>query len=99
MSTAPSWVAATSSPRWRRPASSQSSSARAVAAQAPDIAAGAAHRLYVIHGSHPCVAVERALELKGQPWSVSEVVPPTQVVVMKLRFGRPTVPAIRFADG
>jgi glutathione S-transferase len=57
------------------------------------------HRLWVIHGSHPCVAVEGALRLKGQTWKRSELVPPTQVVWMRLRFGRPTVPAIRFADG
>lgn len=57
------------------------------------------HHLHVIHGSHPCVAVERALELKGQTWKRRELVPPTQVVLMRLRFGRPTVPAIRFADG
>jgi glutathione S-transferase len=58
-----------------------------------------AHRLYVIHGSHPCVAVEGALRVKGQSWTRRELVPPTQVVFMRLRFGRPTVPAIRFADG
>jgi glutathione S-transferase len=58
-----------------------------------------AHRLYVIHGSHPCVAVERALATKGQTWKRTELIPSTQVVFMRLRFPRPTVPAIRFADG
>ena len=49
-----------------------------------------AHRLHVIHGSHPCVAVERALELKGQEWTRRELVPPTQVLLMRPRFPRPT---------
>lgn len=54
----------------------------------------------MIHGSHPCAAVEAALRIKGQTWRTSEVVPPTQVVVMRLLgWGAGTVPAIRFADG
>ncbi len=57
------------------------------------------HALHIIYGSHPCVAVECALQLKNQVWTTREVVPPTQVLVMRRRFGAPTVPAIEFANG
>jgi glutathione S-transferase len=57
------------------------------------------HRLYVVHGSHPCVAVEQALARKGQAWARTELIPPSQFVIMRLRFGGSTVPGIRFADG
>ena len=36
-------------------------------------------RLYVVHGSHPCAAVEKALSLKGLRYSVIEWPPPMQV--------------------
>src|SRR4051794_2784711 len=56
-------------------------------------------RLFVIHGSHPCATVEKALEIKGIPYSVVEVPPGAQPLVMRPLFGRRTVPGIRFADG
>ncbi len=56
-------------------------------------------KLYVVHGSHPCVAVEEALKLKGVPYKRVELLPPSHFAIQKLRFGAPTVPAIRFADG
>lgn len=59
----------------------------------------AAAKLYVIHGSHPCRAVERALKLKRIDYTTSEYLPPMHVGLQRLRFGVRTVPAIRFADG
>jgi glutathione S-transferase len=56
-------------------------------------------RLFVVHGSHPCATVERALELKGVPFSKVELPAASQPLVMKLMFGGRTVPGIRFEDG
>ncbi len=53
-------------------------------------------RLFVVHGSHPCVAAARALELKGLPFSVVELPPATQPVVMTALFGARTVPGALF---
>ncbi|MFM9139229.1 MAG: glutathione S-transferase N-terminal domain-containing protein, partial [Solirubrobacterales bacterium] len=55
-------------------------------------------RLYVVNGSHPCVTVEKALQLKHLPYSVVELPPPAHMAVMKLRFGKRTVPGIEI-DG
>jgi glutathione S-transferase len=55
--------------------------------------------LYVVHGSHPCAAVERALELKGLPFRRVELPPPLHAPIQRLRFGRRTVPAIRLDGG
>lgn len=52
-------------------------------------------RLYVVHGSHPCAAVEKALRLKGLDYSVWEWAPPMHVVGQKLLTGRRTVPSLR----
>jgi glutathione S-transferase len=57
------------------------------------------HRLYVIHGSHPCAAVERAFELKGVPYRRIELPPPLHALHGRLRFGQRTVPALRPATG
>ncbi len=51
-------------------------------------------KLYVVHGSHPCATVQRALELKGIPYKLVELPPPMHMAVMKLRFGQRTVPGI-----
>lgn len=51
-------------------------------------------KLYVVHGSHPCAAVERALQLKGIPYKLVEFPPPMHMAAMRLRFGRRTVPGI-----
>jgi glutathione S-transferase len=55
--------------------------------------------LYVVHGSHPCAAVERALELKGLAFRRIELPPPLQAPVQKVLFGARTVPAMRLEDG
>lgn len=55
--------------------------------------------LYVVHGSHPCAAVEKAFELKGLPVRRVELPPPLHAPVQKLRFGTRTVPALRLEDG
>jgi glutathione S-transferase len=58
------------------------------------------HKLYVIHGSHPCTAVERALALKGVPYRRGELPPPPlHGLIQRLRFGRRTVPAIELDGG
>jgi glutathione S-transferase len=57
------------------------------------------HTLYVIHGSHPCAAVERAFELKGVPYRRVELPPPAHALHQRLRFGARTVPALRPASG
>ena len=56
------------------------------------------HRLYVIHSSHPCETVKKALELKGIPYKPVEMLIPTHVPLQKLRFGTRTVPALKL-DG
>lgn len=56
-------------------------------------------KLYVVHGSHPCNTVAKALELKGIAFKKVEIPPPGHVLVMKAMFDERTVPAIRFEDG
>ncbi|MFA4928417.1 MAG: glutathione S-transferase family protein [Patulibacter sp.] len=56
-------------------------------------------KLYIVRGSHPCVTVERALQLKGHPYEVTEWLPPTHAPAQRLLFGKRTVPGIRFDDG
>jgi glutathione S-transferase len=55
--------------------------------------------LFVVHGSHPCATVERALRLKGVEHQLVELPPAVHAPVQKVLFGRRTVPGIRFADG
>jgi glutathione S-transferase len=50
--------------------------------------------LYVVHGSHPCAAVEKALALKGLEFRRVELLPPLHAVVQRVRFGARTVPAM-----
>lgn len=52
-------------------------------------------RLFVVHGSHPCAAVEKALQIKGLSYSVWEWPPPMHVVGQKLLSGERTVPSLR----
>ena len=55
-------------------------------------------RLYVVHGSHPCAAVEKAMSIKGPSYDVTEW-PPTLHAPMQLAlFGARTVPALKL-DG
>jgi glutathione S-transferase len=56
-------------------------------------------KLYVVHGSHPCATVARALEIKGLRYHVVEVPPPLHAPIQRLRFGSRTVPSIRFQSG
>lgn len=51
-------------------------------------------RLYVVHGSHPCAAVEKALSLKGLEYSVVEWPPPTHALFQTAIFGQRTVPGL-----
>ena len=55
-------------------------------------------RLYVVHGSHPCATVERALQLKQIPYKVTEFPPPMHSAIMRARFGTRTVPLLKLDD-
>jgi glutathione S-transferase len=55
-------------------------------------------KLYVVHGSHPCAAVMKALSMKGLEYGVVEWPPPLQVPMQRMLFGARTVPALRI-DG
>ncbi len=55
-------------------------------------------KLYVVHGSHPCAAVEKALSIKGLSYGVVEWPPPMQVPMQRIIFGGRTVPALKI-DG
>jgi glutathione S-transferase len=55
-------------------------------------------RLYVTPASHPCVAVEKALQLKGLPYDRVDLLPAVHKVVQRLRFGQATVPGLQL-DG
>lgn len=59
----------------------------------------AVHKLYVIHSSHPCETVKKALALKGMPYKTVELLMPSQPVLQKLRFGTRTVPALKLDGG
>ena len=52
-------------------------------------------RLYVVHGSHPCATVARALEIKGIPYRTVELPPPLHAPIQRLLFGARTVPGLR----
>jgi glutathione S-transferase len=55
--------------------------------------------LYVVHGSHPCAAVERALEMKGLAFRRIELPPPLHAPLQRIRFGSRIVPAMRLEGG
>lgn len=55
-------------------------------------------KLYVVHGSHPCAAVEKALSMKRLPYDVVEWPPPLHAPMQRLIFGARTVPGLRI-DG
>ncbi|HEX2102350.1 MAG TPA: glutathione S-transferase family protein [Solirubrobacteraceae bacterium] len=55
--------------------------------------------LFVVHGSRPCAAVQRALELKGLRFRVIELPPPLHAPIQRVRFGSSTLPAIVLDDG
>jgi glutathione S-transferase len=54
-------------------------------------------KLYVIHGSPPCAAVERALALKGLAYDKVEWPPPLHAAIQWLLFGARTVPALKLS--
>ncbi len=56
-------------------------------------------KLYVVHGSHPCATVARALELKGIAFKAIELPPAMHAAVMRVAFGTRTVPAIKLETG
>jgi glutathione S-transferase len=56
-------------------------------------------KLYVVHGSHPCKTVERALDLKNVAYTKVELPPPAHAAIMRTMFPGRTVPGIRFEDG
>jgi glutathione S-transferase len=55
--------------------------------------------LYAIPASHPCAAVERALQLKRVSYRRVERIPVVHRPVQHLRFGAGAVPAVTFEDG
>jgi glutathione S-transferase len=55
--------------------------------------------LYAIPASHPCAAIERALQLKDVPYRRVELIPVVSRPLMRARFGSAHVPAVRFDDG
>jgi glutathione S-transferase len=55
-------------------------------------------KLYVVHGSHPCAAVEKALSLKGLQYDIVEWPPVVHAGMQRAIFGRRTVPGLRI-DG
>jgi glutathione S-transferase len=56
-------------------------------------------RLYVVHGSHPCATVQRALEMKAVPHRVVELLPPMHAALQRVRFGVRTVPGLTLESG
>jgi glutathione S-transferase len=55
-------------------------------------------RLFVVHGSHPCDAVRKGLELKGLSYRVVEWPPPMHPPMQRLLFGARTVPGLRISQ-
>ncbi len=55
--------------------------------------------LYVVHGSHPCETVKRALEMKGIAYKIVELPPAMHAAVMRVVFGKRTVPGIKLETG
>src|SRR2546421_5706488 len=55
-------------------------------------------KLYVIPGSHPCVAVEGALKLKGLDYDRVDLLPGISPLHQLAVFGRRTVPGLK-VDG
>ena len=55
--------------------------------------------LYAVPGSHPCAAVEKALQLKGIAYRRVELIPIAHRLPTRLRFGVGSVPALILEDG
>jgi glutathione S-transferase len=58
-----------------------------------------AHKLYVVHGSHPCHTVVLALQLKGIPYKTVELPHSLHAAIQRVRFGERTVPSMRLEGG
>jgi glutathione S-transferase len=56
-------------------------------------------KLYVVHGSHPCATVARAMDMKGVPYKVVELLPPSHAAVQRVLFGARTVPGLKLESG
>jgi glutathione S-transferase len=56
-------------------------------------------RLFVVHGSHPCATVQRALDMKTVPYEVVELLPPLHAALQRMRFGSRTVPGLTLESG
>jgi glutathione S-transferase len=56
-------------------------------------------KLYVVHGSHPCATVQRALDMKAVPYKIVELLPPMHAALQRLRFGARTVPGLTLDSG
>jgi glutathione S-transferase len=56
-------------------------------------------KLYVVPASHPCAAVQAALEVKGIAYERVDLVPVVHKALQLARFGAGTVPGIVFDDG
>jgi glutathione S-transferase len=56
-------------------------------------------KLYVVHGSHPCATVQRALDMKAVPYTVVELLPPMHAALQRVRFGSRTVPGLTLESG
>jgi len=56
-------------------------------------------KLYVVHGSHPCATVQRALDMKAVPYKVVELLPPMHAALQRMRFGARTVPGLMLESG
>jgi glutathione S-transferase len=55
--------------------------------------------LYVVPASHPCAAVEVALQRKSLAYRRVDLLPLWHVVHQRVKFGRRTVPGLELADG
>jgi glutathione S-transferase len=55
-------------------------------------------KFYALPGSHPCAAVEVALQMKSIPYKRVELLPMSQLMIGPLRWGGNTVPGLRI-DG
>jgi glutathione S-transferase len=56
-------------------------------------------KLYVLPASHPCLAVERALQLKNIGYDRVVELPIVHIPIQQALFGRRTVPGVVFPDG
>ena len=59
------------------------------------VMAGTTPKLYVLPGSHPCAAVEAAMELKSIAFERVDLLPLSQIPIGPLIYGGSTVPGMR----